>query len=333
MTEENKLATYEREDGKTLCKNCHTLYIGNYCPHCGQSKKDYDQPFRFIMADFAGNIFAFDTRVWKSLVAVMTRPGKYALDYMHGRRARYMPPFRLYLFFSFIFIMVVGSIDIDADSKNFLILDENNNLTIYNPNPKIDTTQQSLAKELETKIEMNSDADSIKEDAELFEIDNFKSISDEIRENSRFTLLGKTYEYDLYDVKIHPNAYIEKILKYFSWSMFFMMPFFAALLWLFYRKRMRHYVGHLILSVNIHTFAMVVFCLAILIYKFIPSTPVYQFIVAMVMVPIYSIVGMKRLYAVKKRKIIRRYIVLNILYFITALFLNIIIIIFGFARI
>ena len=50
-----------------VCKNCETQFKGNYCPNCGQSVKEVDKPFSIIFYDFLGNIFAFDTRFYKSL--------------------------------------------------------------------------------------------------------------------------------------------------------------------------------------------------------------------------------------------------------------------------
>ena len=83
-----------------------THFKGNYCPHCGQSVYEYEKPFKFLVVDFVGNIFAFDTRFWKSIVTLIIRPGTFTANYIQGQRARYTPPFRLYLFTSFIFFLI-----------------------------------------------------------------------------------------------------------------------------------------------------------------------------------------------------------------------------------
>jgi hypothetical protein len=91
------------------CRNCDTEFSGNFCPECGQSKKNYNRPFHFLIIDFAGNVFAFDTRVMKTLKSIFLRPGKLAEDYINGKRERYMPPFRFYVFISFIFFLLLST--------------------------------------------------------------------------------------------------------------------------------------------------------------------------------------------------------------------------------
>ena len=60
------------------------------------------------MVDLAGNVFSFDTRLWRSLKDLITRPGSYALDYINGYRMRYVPPLRLYVFISFLFFLLLS---------------------------------------------------------------------------------------------------------------------------------------------------------------------------------------------------------------------------------
>ena len=55
-----------------------------------------------------GNMFAFDTRFWKTFVAILFKPGTLARDYVKGHRVKYMPPFRFYVFVSFLFFLVLN---------------------------------------------------------------------------------------------------------------------------------------------------------------------------------------------------------------------------------
>lgn len=91
-----------------VCKNCETEFTGHYCNNCGQSVKDFDRPFKVLIFDVVGTMWAFDTRLFKTLKAIFLKPGQVPLDYVHGKRARYMPPFRLYIFISFIFFMLMN---------------------------------------------------------------------------------------------------------------------------------------------------------------------------------------------------------------------------------
>lgn len=88
------------------CLNCDTTFEGNYCPNCGQQLKEFQKPFKFLLVDLAGNIFSFDTRLLRSLKNLIINPGNYALEYINGRRMRYVPPLRLYVFISFSFFLL-----------------------------------------------------------------------------------------------------------------------------------------------------------------------------------------------------------------------------------
>lgn len=89
------------------CKNCGTSFKGNYCPSCGQSTKEYDRPFSVLIYDFMGTMFAFDTRFLKTLRALITSPGSYSSEFVKGKRATYMQPFKFYVFVSFVFFLLL----------------------------------------------------------------------------------------------------------------------------------------------------------------------------------------------------------------------------------
>ena len=54
---------------------------------------------------------ALDGRVVRTLPNLMGRPGRITRDYLKGRRARYMPPLRLYIVASLIFFLLIPGID------------------------------------------------------------------------------------------------------------------------------------------------------------------------------------------------------------------------------
>jgi len=92
------------------CPNCGTELMGNFCYNCGQSAKDLKRPFFGLVRDMLGDVFSFDGRVWKTLPALMFRPGKITRSYIDGQRMRYVPPFRLFLIASVLFFLVLFSI-------------------------------------------------------------------------------------------------------------------------------------------------------------------------------------------------------------------------------
>jgi hypothetical protein len=49
-----------------------------------------------------------DSRLWQTLAALLFRPGLLTQEFLQGRRARYLPPFRLYLVVSVLFFILAS---------------------------------------------------------------------------------------------------------------------------------------------------------------------------------------------------------------------------------
>ena len=88
------------------CLNCGTELRGQYCGNCGQRARGRLISLWELLQDAFGDLFEIDSRLWQTLVPLLIRPGRLTLDYLEGRRARYMPPFRMYLVLSVIFFVV-----------------------------------------------------------------------------------------------------------------------------------------------------------------------------------------------------------------------------------
>ncbi|HEX6259828.1 MAG TPA: DUF4286 family protein, partial [Woeseiaceae bacterium] len=88
------------------CLNCGALLQGQYCATCGQRARGRLISIWELVRDAIGDLFELDSRLWRTLIPLMFRPGKLTHDYLIGRRARFMPPFRTYLVLSIIFFLV-----------------------------------------------------------------------------------------------------------------------------------------------------------------------------------------------------------------------------------
>ncbi len=88
------------------CLNCGAELQGQYCGTCGQRARSRLISLWELLQDAFGDLFEIDSRLWRTLVPLLIRPGRLTRDYLEGRRARYMPPFRMYLVLSVIFFVV-----------------------------------------------------------------------------------------------------------------------------------------------------------------------------------------------------------------------------------
>ncbi|MFK7786915.1 MAG: DUF3667 domain-containing protein [Crocinitomicaceae bacterium] len=107
----------------SVCYNCGTQLLSNenYCPNCGQENNSKQASLRDLFDDFLGDYFVFDSRLFRSIVPLVASPGKITIEYLNGKRRRYIPPIRVFLFLSFLYFGLsyltgidFGSMDLSA---------------------------------------------------------------------------------------------------------------------------------------------------------------------------------------------------------------------------
>jgi hypothetical protein len=100
------------------CQNCGVPLAGAYCSACGQ-KGDVRVPsLAALVGDALGDLFNFDSRIWRSLVALVFKPGGLTAAYLAGQRARYAPPFRMYVITSLTFFVLFSFVRLTAPSTD-----------------------------------------------------------------------------------------------------------------------------------------------------------------------------------------------------------------------
>ena len=286
MTEQNNTNSEETLEKleNAECKNCKTQFTGKYCPNCGQSVYEFEKPFRFLIVDLAGNIFAFDTRIWKSMSSLIFRPGKFVEEYLSGYRARYMSPFRLYIFMSFIFFLL---------------------LSIY-AGRKIQISEKD-------KQEINLSIDK--------QVNHNNTSADSLGTNQlnfgNTPIAPEKLSNALRKVLNDPKMYMDSFLKFVSWSLFFLMPVYAFFLWMIFRKSKKYYYSHLVLAINQHTFVFLLFIVIICLKLIFPIRTYYPENYLMASIPIYLFFGKLHLYKRSWLKTLLRMLAILLLYGIT----------------
>jgi hypothetical protein len=90
------------------CRNCGAAAPDAYCAHCGQETRERLPTLREFAREAAGRYVALDGTLWRTLFALLFRPGFLTREYIAGRRRRYVRPFRLYLAASLICFLALG---------------------------------------------------------------------------------------------------------------------------------------------------------------------------------------------------------------------------------
>jgi hypothetical protein len=86
------------------CPNCGATLQGPYCHVCGQNSDTHKRSIRHLAWEAIEGLFELDGRFLRTLPALFIRHGQLARDYIEGRLARHVPPFRTFLVALVLFI-------------------------------------------------------------------------------------------------------------------------------------------------------------------------------------------------------------------------------------
>src|SRR5437763_7136925 len=82
---------------RVKCLNCGATLAGPFCAECGQRAIPPYPSVRDLMVDAFWELSGWDGRFASTVRALLRRPGLLTLEFLNGRRARYLSPVRLYL--------------------------------------------------------------------------------------------------------------------------------------------------------------------------------------------------------------------------------------------
>ncbi len=110
--------------GSPACLNCGTPLVGPFCHYCGQPDKNLFRFFPVLVRELMADFLDFDSRFARTMRPLLFHPGKLTRDYLDGRRFRYTPPLRLYIFASMAFFLLAaalagGVVSTNADGISF----------------------------------------------------------------------------------------------------------------------------------------------------------------------------------------------------------------------
>lgn len=214
---------------------------GEWCSACGQRQKPVDRFLLSLVAEAFDDVFSWDSRAGRTIVAVLFRPGFLAREYFAGRRARYVPPLRLYLIasVSFFFLMSVQS---------FLGFNQSQ-IQIYQADQAHEAEMTPAQRE-----ELRKDVDHAISDF------NIAMFSAQTNQAIRDRLTAQTLKAREL-LKREPASLVNAVLNVAPPVLFMLVPIFAGFLKLAYLGSGRYYTEHLVLSVHNHSFLFLVFIL------------------------------------------------------------------------
>ena len=94
--------------GEDACLNCGTPLAGAYCHDCGQ-QGEVHRSVLHLGGELVETVTHADSRFWRTLRRLALDPARLSRDYIEGRRAREIPPLRLF-FVALFLLFGIGSL-------------------------------------------------------------------------------------------------------------------------------------------------------------------------------------------------------------------------------
>ncbi len=278
----------EQRSTATHCPNCETEYAATnaaYCHNCGQARRDIQSPLRFWIASFFESVLNYDSRLWRTLRLLIASPGRISADFNEGRRARYVEPFRLYLVISLAFFLIQSSLsDMQA------------------PPEQLDRiTMGGDTARLHINIVTTSFPTTVGEMARVKEFDEVQLDSFLVEKGvtpnrvSRMLMKGTAR---LLGGEGSLSKFKQSFFDNISRGMFFLVPFFAFMIWLFYKVKVPYYISHLIFALHFHVAFFLIF-IAYMLPMFVFGDYGYEGI-PILLCTIYLFISLRTVYGESK---------------------------------
>ena len=247
-------ATAENPAAAPLCDNCGAAVAGRYCAACGQRREAPVHSLWHFTKVAAEDLTHADSRLWRTLGALLGRPGYLTREFLAGRRARYLPPVRLYLVLSVLFflwaatfhqvrIVTVAAPGHGAPAASVIPLEEEGEM-LGKPLPG-ESGEQRAQRVCASRVNYDGPWQrQIQPAARTACVhmlaDNFRSLRE---------------------------AFLHNLPR----AMFLFLPMLAAAMMLLYWRPRHYYIEHLLLFVHNHAFVFLVVMLAAAVSALLPA--------------------------------------------------------------
>jgi hypothetical protein len=333
-----------------VCLNCGTRMRGQYCGNCGQRSRNRLISIWQLLREAFGDLLELDSRLWRTLLPLLIRPGQLTRDYLEGRRARYMPPFRSYLVLSVIFFVVaffnpkedlkiLFDPEPEPSAEEIAALEEQKTAAAAESAEKIDNAIQRL-EELDAEVSIPEEliAEIIDDDDEFavsfgsdgggfFDDCENATISDE---GDLPEWVKKRFSDDRIKEICERNKargvdnFGDAIIDNVPVALIVLLPLMAMVLKVLYPLSRRYFVEHLLFFVHFHAFFFLILILQIIFSRIVgllgpedgavDSIGTLILVIASFYVPVYLYKAMRHVYGQGHLITIPKYLILTIAY-------------------
>src|ERR1051325_3458792 len=88
------------------CQNCDEILIGEYCHRCGQKAEHHIHSTKEFFIHVVSDLLHFDSKIFRSSIPLLFKPGVLTRDYLKGKRVLYVQPLQMYLIIATAFFFL-----------------------------------------------------------------------------------------------------------------------------------------------------------------------------------------------------------------------------------
>ena len=213
------------------CLNCGATMTGPYCSHCGQKQVQQDLTLSEFLSETTQELTHWEGKVPTTLKVLFLQPGRLTHDFLAGRRARWLPPLRLYLICSLVYFVgdALGEAITHRSEREFA------KMTVTGADGRVSLTPEGRRQVADLPV------------AKLVGVER---VEQALANKSTF---NKTIESAL------PKA------------MFVLLPLFALMTLIAWRHTMPRYPAHLYLALHLHAAWFAALALMSIVTVFVTS--------------------------------------------------------------
>ncbi|SHJ49646.1 DUF3667 domain-containing protein [Pseudozobellia thermophila] len=342
----------------TECLNCgHPLKLSDrFCPNCSQANNTKKLSLKDFFDEFFASFISYDSKLFKTLSALLLRPGKITRDYINGKRVSYTNPFRFLLSLAIVYFLMlgvsggydqIGPLEAKVRTPDFDLSKTLDTVEFENEDEKQEIMQVmdslDLPKRIGTYIKtrdsaLNADPiayfrglDKISGWDRIFQKHNFfetMARRDSVRyfeearskfkvENTRENQLTFNSGRSLFKIKERPGDFLRTLISRLPFATFFFLPLFTVFIWLAYIRKKYNYTDHLIFSFHVTSLLFILLIVSFLIDSIFKIDSNWFFLSCF---SVYLFLAMRKFYGQGIFKTIVKYLFLNTIFFILAMF-------------
>jgi hypothetical protein len=275
------------------CLNCGALITGSFCSECGQRAIDPDPTLREFLHDAAEGFLNWDGKLLGTLRLLVTSPGALTREYLAGRRVRFISPLRVYLTCSFLYFFVKAMVpdaplQIRATSS-----------TGADGAPQATSVQIGVV-----AVQQSDERESIRE---LEKLSKQRGLSGTFYRRFAAALRDKS------KLSAGMAANTPRV-------MFILVPLYAALVGVVFRRRRMRYPQHLAFALHVHAFLFLALLLT-LATRLLKNGPIEAVFVltSFTLAASHLVLATRRVYDVSTRGAIARSVLVGGAYFVAYL--------------